>query len=114
DRAALGRRYDLEGSPARRDRFRGFYREWGARLDAIDFESLGREGRIDYLLVRTRLRRELRLLDREEKLQEETASLLPFAGEMIALHEARRQLETPEPAAAAAVLAGIAEAAAQA
>jgi AraC-like DNA-binding protein len=49
DRSALFRRYSLPFSPIRRDRMREFYREWESKLDALDFEALGVEGRIDFL-----------------------------------------------------------------
>lgn len=108
DRAALSRRYDLEDSPARRERLRRFYQEWIGGLDAVEFEALGLEGRLDVHLLRNHLGWELRRLKREEKLQEEIAPLLPFAPAITGLHEARRRMETPDPAAAAAALSAAA------
>ncbi|NIM52849.1 MAG: DUF885 family protein [Gemmatimonadales bacterium] len=105
DRAALGRRWDVEYSPTRRARFRKFYREWTNGLEAFDFDDLSLEGRIDYVLMRTELRYELESLDREETLFQEMAPLMPFAPTLIELQEARRRMEIPDPRATAALLA---------
>src|SRR5262245_43900680 len=51
DRSALFRRYDVDYSPARRQRLREFYAGWRARLAELDFDRLSEEGRIDYLLL---------------------------------------------------------------
>ena len=66
DRAALGRRWTVEYSPARRARFRTFYSDWQARLAKVDFNKLSQEGRIDYLLLGNKLRYEVAQLGREE------------------------------------------------
>ncbi len=90
DRAALLRRYDAEYSPVRRARLRSFHSDWQDRLGELDFEALGVEGRIDFLLLEAELRYRLELLAREEEIFEEMAPLLPFAGTIFGLHEARR------------------------
>jgi uncharacterized protein (DUF885 family) len=108
DRAALARRYDAAFSPARREQFREFYTAWQERLAGINFEKLSLEGRVDYILLRGRLGYDLDVLKREEKLIAETQPLLPFAGIIIDLQDARRRMETVNPAAAAAQLAKLA------
>jgi uncharacterized protein (DUF885 family) len=107
DRAALYRRYDVDYSPARRSRLREFYGAWRSRLREIDFEALTQEGRIDYLLLDGRLQYELSLLDREEKRFSEMAAMVPFAGAITQLQEARRRMEPVDPKAAASTLAGL-------
>jgi uncharacterized protein (DUF885 family) len=108
DRQALLRRYTVDGSPARRTALREFYGAWLARLQAVDFGPLSQDGRVDYLLLKNRLDHELRLLDRDERTLGEIAPLLPFAGAIIDLEDARRRLETMDPPAAARVLARLA------
>src|SRR5690242_5532485 len=51
DRNALAQRYDAFDSPAQRTRMRAFYTAWKARLGELDFEKLGQEGRVDYVLL---------------------------------------------------------------
>ncbi len=105
DRAALGRRWDVEYSPKRRARFREFYRDWKQSLHALDFDDLSVEGRIDYVLLDTELRYETESLDREEAQFQEMQQLVPFVQTLIDLQEARRRMEIPDPAATAAILA---------
>jgi len=109
DRAALFRRYGVEYSPARRAKLREFYTAWQARLAAIGFDKLGPDGRIDYLLLKNRLGYELELLAREEKILMETAPLMPFAGTIMELQEARRNMLTMDCEAAAGTLARLAD-----
>ncbi len=110
DRSALRRRHDVEHSPARRERFRAFYTEWRAALAQIEFESLGQQGRIDYILFRNHLSYRLRRLDREQRIFDQTTSLIPFAATIIGLQETRRAMETIDPEVAAGQLKELEEA----
>jgi uncharacterized protein (DUF885 family) len=103
DRAALRRRYDVE-SPTRWDRQEAFFAEWGARLDGVDYDALGVEGRIDYQLLRNRLRADLQEVERIRTRAEEMDPLLPFDQAIVELHESRRDLERPDPRQAAAAM----------
>jgi hypothetical protein len=94
DSSALGRRYDAVQSPAQRQRMRDFFEAWRTRLREIDFDKLGQEGRIDYVLLDNHLQYQLTLLDRRSKQRTETMALLPFADRLLALQDARRNLET--------------------
>lgn len=104
DRMAIGRRFNAEYSSARRERYRTFFRDWQARLDALDFEALDTGGRVDHVLLRNRIGQELRLLEREERLLQDLSASLPFVTALLALHDARRDLEPVKPADAAAAL----------
>ena len=64
DRAALLRRYGVEYSPTRRAQLREFNAAWQTRLQAVDFDKLSADARIDYVLLMNRLRQEL-VLDRK-------------------------------------------------
>lgn len=105
DRNALGRRYAVEHSPERRQRFRTFHQAWLAALEQLPFARLSRAAQVDAVLLRRRLRYELQLLDRDEAMATEMAPLLPFADTLFTMLEERRQLERPDPAVAAARLA---------
>ncbi len=108
DRAGLLRRFTVSHAPARRARLREFYGDWQARLQRIPFDRLGVEGRLDWLLLGNRVRRELDQLARDERSLAEMASLVPFADTIMALEEARRRMETMQPPAAARTLAALA------
>ena len=109
DEAALSRRYDAEDSPARRRRMREFYGEWRQRLREADFDRLSQEGRIDYVLLDNHLQHALALMDRRERQLVETAPLLPFGERLLALQDARRNLETVDHARVARTLADVAK-----
>ena len=108
DRDALARRYDAIDSPEQRARMRAFYGGWKARLGEVDFAKLGQEGRVDYVLLDHYLTHELALLDRRDKMRREAAPLLPFADRLLALQDARRDLQPVDPRAAARTLFNVA------
>ncbi len=109
DREALMRRWDVAYSPARRQRLHTFYDGWLQGLDDLDFDALGLEGRIDHVLLRSELRHELDLLERENKLAAELQSLVPFLATITALQETRRDLTPIDPRQAAAALHDLAD-----
>src|SRR3990172_1910713 len=109
DREALARRYPVESSPERFARLARFYGEWKARVEAVDFEPLGVEGRIDHVLLRTGIDYQNRLLSGEEAFFRETSALLPFAEDLLALNDARLRMETMDQAKAGAALDSLAD-----
>jgi Bacterial protein of unknown function (DUF885) len=109
DRSALTRRYSDDQAAERRGALTEFTRTWRARLDQIPFEPLGQEGRIDYVLLRTRFDYQLKLLEREAAGQKEMSALLPFSATISRLHESRRRMENVDPREAAATLSAMAE-----
>jgi uncharacterized protein (DUF885 family) len=108
DAGALGRRWTVDYSPARNARFKTFYGDWRSRLAKIDFNKLSQEGRIDYVLLDTRLRAELARLARETKLTAEMQPLVPFGALITDLEEKRRRFEKVDAPAAAKQLAVLA------
>lgn len=93
DRAAIVRFYTLPGSPARRARIGTFYGAWLKTLDAVDFDRLSQEGKVDYVLLRTRIEYEQALVAREDAVQREIAPLVPFANDIVTLVEDRERLD---------------------
>jgi len=104
DLQAVRRRFDAEGSPSRRAALRSFYEAWRGALDAMGFEALGQEGRLDWLLLSNRIASHLLRLEREEQRAAETAPLVPFADAVFALHDALRDSQPAKPEDAAATL----------
>ena len=107
DENALGRRWNVEYAPARRDRFREYYRGWQSRLRELDFDGLSQNGKIDYILMNHSLRHSLALLDREEKLWAESAPVVPFGSDVFNFVDARRRMEKVDPQKAALALVGL-------
>lgn len=108
DRAALGRRWTVEFSPARRARFAAFYEDWRGRLRRIAFDRLSQEGKIDYVLLESKVKAEQAQLRREEKLAGEMAPLVPFAAVITDLEEKRRRFEPVDAPGSARALAKLA------
>jgi hypothetical protein len=107
DRGALMRRHDVAWSPARRDRLRSFYGEWRGALRAMDFNALDVESRIDWVLLDAELRHQLHELGQQEGWYREMLPLVPFADDLIGLHEARRRIEPVDARSAADLLSGL-------
>jgi hypothetical protein len=110
DRQTIFRRYPVDYSAERYARLSRFYTDWQQELAAVPFESLSVEGRIDAVLLANRIEYEQRLQAREQKWVAATATLLPFAGRITALLEARGRLDPMKPEAAAATLDSVAAA----
>ncbi len=104
DRDELVRFYSVQGSALQIRRLREFYGAWRNRLDAMAYDGLGTEGRVDWLLLTRQIDYEQKLLDREEFREREMAPLIPFAEDIAGLQESRRLMEPVDPQAAAAVL----------
>ena len=104
DRGSLARSYPVQGSRARRERFKKFYEEWLASLQSLNFDAMSQDGKIDYLLFRNHLEYELRQLDIQARQISEIEPLVPFAPKIIELEETRRRMEPIDPAKVAATL----------
>ena len=108
DRDALIRRYDAPHAPQRWNRLRTFYEDWLAQLNTIDFDGLGLEGRIDYVLLENTLLSELHKLGRQERRHTEMAAFTPFAATVTTLFYDWRDDPAIDPRAAADTLAALA------
>jgi hypothetical protein len=104
DRASLMRSYPVSISPARQERFRKFYSDALLRIQKLDFDAMGQEGKVDYLLLKNHLEYEMRQLDIQSKQLAEIEALVPFLQSIIDLEESRRRMEPIDSAKTAAVL----------
>ncbi|MBI4892597.1 MAG: DUF885 family protein [Acidobacteria bacterium] len=107
DRGLLSRFYNIGLSPTRAQRMQRFYADWSARLAALPFEPLSQDGKVDYILFRNHLQRELRQFDLDAQSQSAISSLVPFAPGIVALEESRRKLEPLDARKAGAALDAI-------
>jgi hypothetical protein len=101
DREALERRFTAPWSARRRERLRGFLEAWQEALEGLPFDEFARSDRVDWLLLRALLSHDLRHLEREERQFAEMEPLIPFAADLIALEDERRELADAEPGAMA-------------
>jgi len=104
DRGSLQRSFPVATSPARQDRFRKLYNDWLAGIQKLDFDSMGQDGRVDYILFKNHLEYEIRQLDIQQKQLEEIQPLVPFAKTIIDFEETRRRMDSIDSAKTAATL----------
>jgi len=84
---------DIAWGEARRTALGELYGAWQARLAAMEFESLGLEDRIDWLLFSAELDSRQSELEFERSRLRQAAPLLPEVNRLIELAEARRRLQ---------------------
>jgi hypothetical protein len=101
DRAALGRRYDVEYSPVPRERMERFYAGWQAALEALDFRAQSLETQIDHILLAHQVEFGLATLEERERHEREMHTLLPFAQRIQQLQLTRRERKDVDAPAAA-------------
>jgi uncharacterized protein (DUF885 family) len=94
DRGSLNRFYTVQNSEARRAKMKKFYADWLTEIARMNFDSMGQDGKVDYVLFKNHLDHELRQVDIRIKQFAEIESLIPFAGTLMMLEDARRKMET--------------------
>jgi hypothetical protein len=100
----LNRVYALPGSALRRTKLDKFYADQLQLLEKINFDALSQAGKVDYLLLRSRLRGEQSQLANQARQDAEIETLIPFQQTIIAFEEARRRMETVDPQKSAVAL----------
>jgi uncharacterized protein (DUF885 family) len=104
DYGALDRFYTAKTSPNRAERMRRLYADELELLGRLDFDSLGHDEQIDYILFKNYLEHEQKELARQQLQLDEMASLIPFARVISDLEDGRRKLDSIDSAKTAAVL----------
>jgi uncharacterized protein (DUF885 family) len=108
DLAALERYYDVAISPTRMERLHRFHEDQLRRLESVNFHALDPDGQIDFLLLKNKLRFELRELEHLRKRIADVAPLMPFSRDIIELEELRRRAQPVDAELGARTLTGIA------
>ncbi|MHB1556296.1 MAG: DUF885 family protein [Isosphaeraceae bacterium] len=93
DRSSLMRAVPAPGDPARERRIRDFNDGWLHQLDRLDFDRIGHDGKVDYLLFRNYLAHELRQLDIRQHERPEWEPLISFGWPILELDADRRVLK---------------------
>lgn len=106
DERAIGTFYDAAWSEAALARREQLVAEGLQRLSAVNHGELGRSGRVDYLLMRTKLEADRNEIEQERRQWEQMREILPFRDAIVLLEEKRSKLEGVDPEGAAATLAG--------
>ncbi|MEZ5977425.1 MAG: DUF885 family protein [Planctomycetota bacterium] len=109
DHELLERRYAAPMSAERTERLRRFDEERLAEAEALDYDALDVDGRVDWHLLRNAIRSDLADLELEARRDGELAELLPFAPTITALAEARQRVERVDADASARTVAQLHE-----
>ena len=107
DRQLLLRFYSVPGSLTRLDAQRGFADGWIKALDKLDFAKLPQEGRVDYILLRNRIRADREQVDVEAKQLSGITAFAPFGQDIASLQEARQRTQFVTPDAAVQAIAAL-------
>lgn len=107
DLESLERTYPIRVSAARQARFEQFFGEEQAALEKVNFDSLGQDGRIDYVLLRNHIQRQRSEIARVARETAEIAPLIPFYPTIVTLEEDRRKMIPLNASATAQTLADL-------
>ncbi len=94
DRESLRRSLAVVGNATGRAALHAFYQSWRTSLESLNFEKLGQDGEVDYLLLKNYLDAQLRQGEINGKLAAEGETWVPFAAKLWELREALRRMET--------------------
>ena len=109
DQANVSRFYDLRWSEERFDRLDRLYTDWQEKLNALNFDALDQQGRVDYILLRNKLTSEHADLRLDREWLAQMKELLPFRRPLLDLEVARRRMALVNSPAAAEIVGGIAD-----
>ncbi len=96
DEADLKTFYQVSFSPTRISALLKFYENELAELNGLPFSSYGQEDKVDYLLLKQYIGRQLRRLDLQRARTAAIILILPFAESLILVLEARQNMSASE------------------
>src|SRR5690349_22066021 len=79
DKYALMRKYTVRESAEYYQRFSQFYTDWSAAVKKVSFAQLSQEGKVDYILLKNQIEKELYFLKIRQKEFEEVSYVTDFA-----------------------------------
>ncbi len=106
DERAIGVFYDAAWSEVAMARREALIAEGHAKLAAVNHGDLGRSGRVDYLLMRTKLESDMNEIEQQRRQWDQMREILPFRDAIVSLEEQRSRLEGVDAEEAASFLAG--------
>jgi len=104
DRAILERKYPIELSTIRRERFERFYGDWQTALLTLDYAKLPPNDKLDYHLFRYYLAHAQRTMELKAKADAEILPLVPFAPFIVESEQSRHLMKWSEPETSAKAL----------
>ncbi len=103
----LNRVYSQHGSALRKTKLDEFYSRQMQLLEAVNFDALSQDGKVDFTLLRNHIEHQQQGMIAEDKQNAEIAPMIPYQADIIELEDARRRMETMDAQKAADVLVRI-------
>ena len=91
DKYALMRKYTVRESAEYYQRFSKFYADWSEVVKTVSFDQLSQESRVDYILFKNQIEKELYFLKIKQKEFEEVAHVADFASPLYSFIKERRR-----------------------
>jgi hypothetical protein len=107
DESDVGRFYYIRWNESRFQRLARLYEDWRGYLGEVPFDTLSQQGKIDYLLLRTKLTALQRGQEFARRQLAEMEPALPFRETIIGLEEPRWRMEQVDPRGAAEIVNGL-------
>ena len=110
DHNDLKRFHNLVLSDFYLDRLVVFQEDWQSKMDLIDFNSLEKVEKIDFILLKNYIEHELDVIDFKKEENRKTKEAFPFVKGILSLEEERRSLNQVDPKKSAETLMKVEEA----
>jgi len=91
DRGSLYRFYQIDESPEKNARFKTFNNDYLTQLEAVNFDALSTDARVDYILFRTKLKENIYHLDEAAAQVKTLSPWFPIADKIYAAEKLRRR-----------------------
>lgn len=103
DKYALRTTYNMRESQEYYGRFNQFYDDWKTKLENIDFQSLSKDGKADYVVLKNLIEKEHYLLEKDYASFKEVSSVADFADSLHQFIQQRRRGKQPDSKALAMI-----------
>jgi len=90
DFSALNRKYSNNHSTEYFERMQKLYQDWLNKIDNIEFNNLNKDGQIDYLLFKNKLKKELHFLNLSHESYKEISYVADFSAPLEKFYKDRR------------------------
>ncbi|MFI0430531.1 DUF885 family protein [Mariniflexile sp. HMF6888] len=104
DKRALNKFYTYSESEEYYQRFMTLYANWQNKIEALDFDALTQQEKVDYLLLKNLIKKETYFFNLEYTAFKEVASVSDFAKDILPFIKERRRGEKPDAQALAKIL----------
>ncbi|MBT01596.1 DUF885 domain-containing protein [bacterium] len=110
DKNDLNRFHNLVFSDFYLERFESFQQEWHQKMNLIDFDSLDRAGKVDFILLKNYIQHELDVVKFKKEENKQMKDFFIFIDDILYLEENRRLMLEVDPKESAEILMRVQEA----